>query len=177
MSGSLEESDSKAGFYYDLKFLTSLAYIVFIIFGVLSRLVFSVEFGAAFLVFLSIFTFMDLQEFVEIKVPRHGWVSRDTYRLASVFLVTGVWVVPIADSLMNSGIITRLPTSISVAIFLLSMVLIIIPILGLVFVLDFYLDFYRSIGISPWKKDKELIETYSKHSFFYSKLIRRKKQI
>jgi len=178
LSSSIEEGDFKAGFYYDLKFLIGITYIIFFIFNVLSGLILSTKFGIIILIFLSIETFLDIQEFVEVKVPRYGWkCSRDTYKLACVFLVMGVLLVPIADFLIYSEIITKAPAYLSVIFFFLIIVLIAIPILGIFFTLTCYLNFYHSLGISLWKRDKEIIEAYSKNSFFYRKFHRRKRQI
>jgi hypothetical protein len=128
LSGSLEESDSKAGFYYDLKFLIGLVYIAFLILVILSGSILSIRIEYIGLIFLSLLSFLDLQEFAEVRIPRYGWKgSRSDYRVASVLLAIGILLVPIAGSLMNSGIITRLPASISIALFLSSIGFLIIP--------------------------------------------------
>jgi len=181
LADSLEESDSKAGFYYDLGFLTCLAYLAFLIFIILSGIGLSigVEVGLTSFVLLSFVFFLDLQGFAEVKVPRYGWKgSRSDYRIASSLLAMGIPLVLIAGCLMDSGVITRLPTSLSIILFFSCMGFLIIPVVGLIFYLIFILNFTRLHGFSlSWARDRQILEVYSKHSFFYRKLLRRKKQI
>jgi len=180
LADSLEESDSKAGFYYDLKFLTCLAYLAFLVLIILSEIMLSIgiELGLTSLIFLSFVFFLDLQEFAEVRVPRYGWKgSRSDYRIASSLLATGIPLMLIAGSLMNSEVITRLPTSLSIILFFSCMGFAIIPVVGLIFYLIFILNFTRLHGFSLWARDRQILEVYSKHSFFYRKLFRRKKQI
>ena len=169
------ESDSKAGFYNDLKFLISLMFIFFFVFVFLSGLLSSTNIAIVILVFISILTFLELQEFVEVKVPRHGWkCSRFNYKLASAFLLMGVLLVPMANNVMDSGIITRLPSYLSVILFFCLLGFLVIPLLGIVLALFCYLDFASSLGISVWRRDREIIEAISKYSFFY-RVFRRKR--
>jgi len=169
-------SDSRAGFYYDLKFLIGLMYILFVVLIGISGFLFSIEIGEISIIFLSILTFLDLQAFVEVRVPRYGWkCSRFIYKLASALLLAGVLLVPIVNSLLNSGIIVELPQHSSIVLFFLSIGFLMIPILGMILTLVCYLDFAQSLGTSPWKRDKEIVEAISKHSFFYRKIFRRKR--
>jgi len=171
------ESDSKAGFCHDLEVLFSLMYIFFFVFVVLSGLLFSTSIAIFSVVFLSLSMFLNLQGFVEVKVPRYGWkCSRLDYKLASAFLLMEVLFVPIVNNVMYSGIITRLPTDLSVILFFCSIGFLVIPfILGIIFALLCYLDFASSLGISAWRRDREIIEAISKYSFFYRNVFRRKR--
>jgi len=172
----LEENYSKAGFYHDLKFLILLAYTLFFLFTVLSGNMLLTKIHEITLIFISLLVFLDLQEFVEIRVSRYGWkCSRFNYRLASAFLVMGVLLVPIADYLMNGGLITKLALVPSIIFFFLFVGFLVTPIIGIVLALTCYLDFARSLQISFWRRDKEIIEAISKHSFFYRKFSRRKR--
>lgn len=171
MSSSFEESDSKAGFYYDIKVLVVLAYVVFFVSTLVLGLILSVGVSGITLTFLGLMLFLDLQEFIEVRVPRYGWrCSKSIYKLASAFLLIGALLVPIATQLMNSGIAATIPPQTSILLFLLSMGLMAAPIVGIALALICYLDFASSLKISLWKRDKEVIEAISKHSFFYRKL-------
>jgi hypothetical protein len=173
LSGSFDESDSRAGFYYDIKFIICLTYVLFFIITLLSGPIFSTGTNEvpSLLIFLSLSIFMDLQEFVEVKVPRHGWkCSKSNYKFACIFLTVGTLLVSIADYLINIGAVAELSTYQSILLFFLSMGFLAIPIIGMVLTLVCYLDFAHSLGISMWRRDKEIIEAISKHSFFYHKL-------
>lgn len=177
MSSLLEEGDSKAGFYYDLKFLIILIYVPFFVFAVLqSGFDLSTGFYITNTIFLSLLILLDLQEFIEVMVPRYGWkCSKLNYRLSTTFLVLGVLVVSITGHL-NSRIITKLPLYLSFALLLLSVGLLGVPLLGIVFALICYSDFASSRGVSIWRRDQEITDAVSNHSFFYQHLFRRKKQ-
>jgi hypothetical protein len=177
MVTNLEESDSNAGFYYDLKVVTGIVYVIFavilIYLMVFSGYVLSTDFYSAILVFLSLFVFLDLQEFIEVKVPRYGWkCSKSNYRLASAFLLLGVLTAPIGNFLLN---LTDSPIVWNVILFFLSIgLLIAIPIMGFLFAIICYLDFMQALKLSFWKRDQEVIKIISKHSIFYRKLSRHK---
>ncbi|MDH7477784.1 MAG: hypothetical protein QHH17_05320 [Candidatus Bathyarchaeota archaeon] len=166
-----EEADSKAGFYYDLKFVIGLLYIVFVIVYVL-LLDFSIftDFTALVLVFLSLMGYLDLQETIEVRVPRYGWkCSKRDFRLASAFLIASLFLIPVGTFLLRSRIAAEHPL-----IFILSLALLFIPTLsGIVFALNCYLDFGRALGY--WKRDEEITKAFLKHSYFYRKIFRKSK--
>lgn len=171
MPNLYEESDSKAGFYYDIKFLVMLIYILFAISSFALGPILSVNIFEVTLMFLSLLIFFDLQEFIEVRVPRYGWkCSRIVYKLASAILIVGALLVPIATRLINSEMIIGLPQHASVLLFLFFLGSLTIPILGIALALICYLDFANSLGISLWRRDKDVVAAISEYSFFYRKL-------
>ncbi|MGQ9625023.1 MAG: hypothetical protein ACUVT9_06595 [Candidatus Bathycorpusculaceae bacterium] len=175
MSDSCEEGGSKAGFYYDIKFVISLLFIVFTVvsflllgLGLLTLLTFS-DFGVVTLVFLSLMTYLDLQETIEARIPRYGWIcSKKDFKLASAFLLVSLLLTPIGYCLLSSGIAAKHPIA-----FLFSSALLIVPILlGIGFVLSCYLAMGETLGYG--KKDEEITKTLLKHSYFYPKIRGRK---
>lgn len=177
MATNFEESDYKAGFYYDLKILLVIIYLFFaimLLYSIISSGHFpSTDFYIVISVSLGLWVFLDLQEFIEVKVSRHGWkCSKLNYKLSSAFLLLGVLTAPIANFLLN---IERLPAIWSIATFFSSIIfLMVFPILGIAFAMTCYADFTEALKLSFFQKDKELTQVLSKHSVFYRKLSRNK---
>ncbi|MGB9854720.1 MAG: hypothetical protein ACPLRY_07970 [Candidatus Bathyarchaeales archaeon] len=170
MSGACEEGDWKAGFYYDLKFVVSISYVTFMVaFIAIRGLSGFTDFTVIILIFLCIVTYLDLQEFIEVKVPRHGWkCSKKIYKFASALLIISLFLTPMGEYLLNSGLAIRLPF-----FFFLSIGLMSIPmLLGLIFALTCYLDFESLQRFC--RRDKEISAALLKHSYFYSKIFGRK---
>ncbi|MEM2459554.1 MAG: hypothetical protein QXG66_04915 [Candidatus Bathyarchaeia archaeon] len=170
MSGSYEESDLKAGFYYDLKFVVSLLYTTFIVvFAVFEGLSAFTDFAVSILLFLCIMTYLDLQEFIEVRVPRCGWkCSKKNYKFASALLMISLFLTPMGKYFLDSGSATRIPL-----VFFLSVALMLIPmLLGMIFTLTCYLDFGSPPRLKG--KDKEITTALLKHSYFYRKIFGRK---
>jgi hypothetical protein len=164
-----EEGDSKAGFYYDLKILVGLLYVISVVSVILLGLSAFEGFGVITLMFLVLMVYLDAQETVEVRVPRYGWIcSRKDFRFASAFLVISLFLIPVGNYLLTSRIAVMHPL-----IFLLSLVLLLLPaLLGLVFALSCYMDIGRSLGY--WKKDEQITQAFLKHSYFYRKIHRQK---
>lgn len=80
MDSTCEESYLKAGFYYNLKFVTALLFLIFmVVFAVLHVLA---DFAIFALIFLCTLFYLDLQEFIEVKVPLYGWkCSKSDYKI------------------------------------------------------------------------------------------------
>lgn len=170
MSGSYEESDSNAGFYYDLKFLMSLLYVIFIVvFIALMELLAFADFAVLNLIFLCIGAYLDLQEFAEVIVPRYGWkFSKNNYKIASTLLIISIFSILMGKYFLESELALRLPL-----FFFLSVGLMLIPTLvGFIFTLTCYLDIRSSLGF--WRKDEEITRVFLKHSYFYRKIFGRK---
>ncbi len=163
-----EECDSKAGFYFDLKIVVGLLYMVFII-SVSSLILLGLwtfeDFGVVTLMFLVLMVYLDVQETVEVRIPRYGWVcSKKDFRLASAFLVISLFLIPVGDYLLTSRIAAAHPL-----IFLFSLAVLLVPaLLGIVFALNCYIDFGRSLGY--WKKDEQIVQAFLRHSYFYRKI-------
>ncbi|MGQ9506978.1 MAG: hypothetical protein ACUVTB_03845 [Candidatus Bathycorpusculaceae bacterium] len=117
---------------------------------------------------MSIWVYLDLQETIEVRVSRYGWIcSKKDYRMASAFLIISLFLIPTGYYLL-----TRIAV-IHPLIFILSLALMLLPFLtGTVFALNCYLDFGRSLGY--WKKDEEITKTFIKHSYFYPRTYGRK---
>ncbi|MEM2947755.1 MAG: hypothetical protein QXN96_05935 [Candidatus Bathyarchaeia archaeon] len=169
MSGSVEEGDLKAGFYYDLKFVMLLLYVVFIIvfvaWGGLSAFT---DFAMFNLIFICIITYLDLQEFIEVKVPRHGWKNlKSNYKIASAFLIISLFFVSMGEYFFDSKLAARSPF-----FFVLSLGLMLTPILGIIFALTCYLDYEGTKRL--WEKDNEIAGALLNHSYFYRKIFGRK---
>ena len=165
MLGVHGDGDLKAGFYYDLKIVVVLLYAVFVIVSVVVLgLGALADFVAISLLFVVLLFYLDLQETIEVQVPRYGWkCSKKDYRLASALLIISLFLIPIGNFLLTSGIAAKHPLS-----FLLSLMLLSAPfILGMAFALSCYMDFGRSPG---WKKDKEIIKVFQEHSYFHRKI-------
>lgn len=170
MSGSYEENDLKAGFYYDLKFVVCLLYVIFIVvFVVFWGLSALADIALFVLVFLCIVAFLDLQEFIEVRVPRYGWkCSKKNYKFASALLIISLFLIPVGEYFLDNEITVGLPF-----LFFLSLGLMLIPmLLGMVLALTCYLDFGSSLGFL--KKDEEITKVFLKHSYFYRKIFGRK---
>lgn len=167
MCGSYEENDSKAGFYYDLKFVMGLLYFIFmVVFIVLSA---SVEFSIFTLIFLCVLVYLDLQEVIEVRVPRYSWkCSKSNYKIASALLIISLFLIPVGKCFLDSGVAVRLPFFLPLSLGLISIPML----LGMVFALTCYLDFGRSLGF--WSKDAEIAKVFLKHSYFYRKIYGRK---
>jgi len=167
MCGSYEESDMKAGFYYDLKFVMFLLYVIFlVVFVVLWGL--SADFAMFGSIFLCIIFYLDLQAFIEVRIPRYGWkCSKNDYKLASALLIISPSLIPIGRYFLDTIAVW------SPLFFILSVGLETIPmLLGIVFALTCYLDFGNSLRF--WKKNEEITNILLKHSYFYRKIFGRK---
>lgn len=170
MNCSCDEGDLKAGFFYDIKFVVGLLFIVFAAFSfLLGGLSAFSDFGVIVIVFLSLMAYLDLQETIEVQVPRHGWVcSKRDFKLASAFLLVSLLLTPIGYYLLSSEIAAKHPLT-----FLFSLALLLVPtLLGIAFALNCYLAMGRPLGY--WKKDEEIAKALLKHSFFYPKTYGRK---
>ena len=163
-----EEGDSKAGFYYDLKIVVGLLYMVFVIslaFMFLLGLWAFEDFGLVTLMFSVLMVYLDVQITFEVRVPSYGWVcSKKDFRLASALLMISLFLIPAGNYLLTSRIAVAHPL-----IFLFSLALLLVPaLLGIVFALNCYLDFGHSLGY--WKKDNEVVKALLRHSYFYRKI-------
>jgi hypothetical protein len=161
MPNSCEEGDSKAGFYYDLKFVIALLYVIFVA-ASLVLLGLSAFADFPILVFLCILLYLDLQEFIEVRVPRYGWkCPKNNYKIASALLMISLFLIPVGEYLLDSKIAVRSP----LFFFLLLGLMFVPALLGMIFALTCYMDFGHSLGF--WKKDEEIIKAFIKHSYFY----------
>ena len=103
-----EQGNSRAGFCFDLKLLIGFAGNLFFVFVVLAGSL-TTRIDRVILVFLSLLSFLDLQESVEVRIPRYGWkCSSSNYKLASTFLLLGFLLVPISDYLLSGDMVTVL---------------------------------------------------------------------
>lgn len=127
------------------------------------------DFGVVVLVFLSLMSYLDLQETIEVRVSRYGWkCSKRDYKIASAFLIVSLFLIPIGYCLLTSRIAVAHPL-----IFFLSLALLLIPALvGMLFALNCYMGFGSSLGC--WKKDEQITQAFLKHSYFYRKIHRQK---
>jgi len=182
MSKNFESDDWKVGFYYDLKFLIAGAYSFFVIVVLILHFYFRFMLDDLFstgLIFLCLLIFLDLQEFMEVKVSRYGWIcSKFEYKLASALLLLSILLVPVAsfilDFLGENG--WRLPQHLGFISFLFSAGLLILPIItGIALTLSCYLDFLHELNLSLWKRDPEITEVLLQYSFFYRRIFGRKK--
>jgi len=164
-----EEGYSRAGFFYDLKIVVGLLYLAFVLFVILHGFSALADFGIVSLMFLVLSVYLNVQEVAEVVVPHYGWVflKRD-FRFASAFLVVSLFLIPVGNYLLTSGIAVTHPL-----IFLLSLALLSLPtLLGIVFALSCYVEVGRSIG--NWKKDKRITQALLKYSYFYRKIHKQK---
>lgn len=134
-------------------------YIIFTaVFVVSSGLSALADFGVVVLVFLSLMSYLDLQETIEVRVSRYGWkCSKRDYKIASAFLIISLFLIPVGYCLLTSRIAVAHPL-----IFFLSLALLLIPALvGILFALNCYMGFGSSLGyfyrkIHRQKQHKEL---------------------